>query len=156
MLRRRADTKVGSQAGDKDVCHGSAPKASGEAGVAQLKGVVESRVHLQIGPLALVDDGVQERGVHIRDQCGTGGALDAVGGPQGGGVGAGGVRGVVDGGGGREGGRRGVIGGKRDMVSWVMISRGELDGEREAQQGVDSCRDGASVWDGEGAVLRGR
>lgn len=104
---------------------------------------------------ALVDDGVQTGGIQGRDQLRAGRVLDAVRGPEGGGVGTG-AGGVVDGGGGGKGRwRGGVVGGEGDVVWGVPVACGEAEGEGEVEEGVDGGCDITSVGDSEGAVLYG-
>lgn len=74
---------------------------------------------------------MQTRDVQLGDQVSTRGTLDAVGGPQGGGVAAGGVARVCDCRGGCVGCRRGVVAGEGDVAWWVEVfgCEDEVEGE---------------------------
>lgn len=154
IFGRGLDAKVGRQTDDVHVRHVLLLQPLGQPAVADVKGVMERRVHFYAVILPLVDDLVDLREVEFGDELRPGGILDAVDGPEGRRVGAGRVRGVADRRAGGEGLRGRVVAREGDVGAGVPVAGGDFEGEREGEERVDGVGDGAGGGDGEGAVLR--
>lgn len=133
MLSRCLDAKVTRQAHDKDIRDTRLLERLCEPAITDAKRVVECRVHLHPVIHALLNHHVQGRDVQFRHELGAGRVLDAVDGPQRGGVGARRVGRV------RYGVRRGVgrgvgvVGGEGDVMLRVPVLGGDLEGEGEGE-----------------------
>lgn len=142
------DAVIPRQPDNIDVRHLFVVEQLGQSGIANSfagggggERVEEGGVHLHSGVEALFDDVGEVLGGELGDEGGAGGGLDAVGGPEKGGVGLGGVEGVGDCVGGDEGrGVRGVVGGEGDVVWGVPVLGCDFEGEGaggKGEEGVD-------------------
>jgi hypothetical protein len=158
MQRRCLDAVIRRQTHDVHVTHAPLPQLLGQPAVTDARvrqGRVEGRVHLDVWELALLDDGIEGADVEFWHEGRAGRVLDAVVGPEAGGVGLRRVVGVGDGGVVGEGLFAGVLGCEGDVCRWVPVLGCDLDCEGEGEEFVDGGDDSAPAGDGEGAVLWG-